>query len=210
MILEKIHFLPSDTLLNRNHDAHLTVRCVTEGAKLAKKGTKRNDSPSYDDVLRCLLDDPTRSVGSIAADLGSNRQTVWRKKRRMEEDNIIWGYTAVADESKLNHIMYLMLMKTKPLSKVIADTIITRVKENEMEKQDIRLIDLWYVNGEYDWALRFSGPAPATARRYYDTVRVIYDEYLLEKPVLLELNFCLVAEGKRNPELNTFYDFVAH
>lgn len=177
---------------------------------MAKKGTKRNDSPSYDDVLKCLLDDPTRSVGSIAAELGSNRQTVWRKKRRMEEDKVIWGYTAVADESKLNHIMYLMLMKTKPLSKAIADTIVSRVRDNEMEKQDIRLIDLWYVSGEYDWALRFSGPDHATARRYYDTIRVIYDEYLLEKPVLLGVNFCLVAEGKRNPELDTFYNFVAH
>lgn len=171
-----------------------------------KKGNRRIDDA---EILECLLEDPTRSAGEIARCLGSNRQTIWRRKRRMEENNVIWGYTAVADESKLNHIMYLMLMKTKPLNREVAEKIITRVRGKEMEKQGIRLIDLWYVNGEFDWAHRFSSPDHATARRYYDTIRVMYDEYLLEKPILLEVHFCLVAEGKRNPEIDALTDFVA-
>ncbi len=176
---------------------------------MAKKGSKRNKTVETGEVLKSLIDDPTRSVGQIAEELESNRQTVWRKKKKLENDGIIWGYTAITDDSRLNHLAYLILLKTKPLSKEVSELIVSRVENNEMEKQDIRLLDLFYTNGEFDWVLRFSAPDHVTARRYFDTIRVLYDGWLLEKPVMLDLNFCLVVGGKANPNVSTLNDFAA-
>jgi DNA-binding Lrp family transcriptional regulator len=172
----------------------------------------RKDSKSkqnqYWNVLNFLLEDPTRSARAIGKKLNSYRQMVWRKKKELEDNKVIWGYTAVIDERKMNHVLYMMLMKTKPMSRGLADLLIRRITRDEPRKQNVRLINMFYVNGEFDWVLRFSAPDHATARRYYDTIRLLYDEYILEKPVMIDVNFCLVSEGKNNPEIERLYDFI--
>ncbi len=161
------------------------------------------------DVLEYLLDDPTKSVRNIAKEMGSYRQMVWRKKKELEDEHVIWGYTAVVNDSKLNRVSYIVLMKTKPMSEGLAELIIKRLVKEAPRKEGVRQINLCYVNGEYDWVMRFSAPSHAIARKYYDILRLMYDEYLLEKPVMIDVSFCLVAEGKINPEIKLLYDFVA-
>ena len=140
--------------------------------------------------------------------LGTYRQRVWRTKSRMEQDHVIWGYTAVVDESKLGHVVYMVLMKMKPMNTELAELIIRRIGRTEYGKQQVRLIDVLYTNGEYDWVVMFAAPDHATARRYYDSIRLAYQDHLLDKPVLVDINFSLMREGKVNPELNRLKEFV--
>jgi DNA-binding Lrp family transcriptional regulator len=158
--------------------------------------------------LRRLLEDPTRSVRALASDLGSYRQKVWRHKRRLEQDHVVWGYTAVVDEAALGNVMYMVLMKMKPLDRQLAELIIRRQTQGEFHKQRVRLLNVLYVNGEYDWLIMFSAPDHATARRYYDSIRVSYADFLLDRPVIIDVNFPVIREGKINPELKRLYDFV--
>lgn len=173
-----------------------------------QKESKCNNSWYKNDVLECLIEDPTRSVREIAKELRSYRQRVWREKRRLEKDNMVWGYTAVVDESKINHVLYIVLLKMKPMSKELAELIMKRIIKGEPYKQSVRLINVLYVNGEYDWILMFSAQNHATARRYYDSLRLVYENYLLEKPVIVDVNFSLVREGKTNPKIERLYEFV--
>jgi len=159
-------------------------------------------------VLSYLLDDPTRSIRDIAKDMDTYRQKVWREKKKMEDDHIIWGYTAIYDEKKVGHVLYIVLFKTKPMSRGFADLILRRVISGDPARENVRLINMSFVNGEFDWILKFSSPDPASARRYYDKLRVLYDEYILEKPLMLEVNFSVVRSGKINPETNKLYDFI--
>jgi len=158
--------------------------------------------------LKRLFDDPTRSVRALASDLKSYRQKVWRHKRRLEEDHVVWGYTAVVDEAALGDVMYLVLMKMKPLDRQLAELIIRRQTMGEFHRQRVRLLNVLYVNGEYDWLVMFSAQDHATARRYYDSLRVSYSDFLLDKPVIIDVNFPLIREGKVNPELKRLYEFV--
>jgi DNA-binding Lrp family transcriptional regulator len=160
------------------------------------------------EIIKWLLEDPTRSLNEMAKSLNVYRQTLWRRKKKLEEDKIIWGYTAVIDENKLGNVIYLIMMKMKPMTRGLADVICRRVKNDEMSKTGVRLIDAFHVNGEFDWVLRFSAPDYATARRYYDALRVIYEDYLIEKPVIVDVNFILKAEGMRNPEIEKLHHFV--
>ena len=160
-------------------------------------------------LLESFLEDPTRSLRDIAKELESYRQKMWREKRKLERENIVWGYTAVVDESKFNHVLYVVLLKMKPMNKELAELIITRKIREEPKKQNVRLINVLYVNGEYDWMIMFSAPNHATARRYYDSLRIAYHDHLLEKPVIIDINFSLVREGKINPEVQKLKEYVA-
>ena len=181
---------------------------VTDGIKMGQKESRCNSRWYKNDVLGCLIEDPARSVRKIAKELRSYRQKVWREKKRLEADNVVWGYTAVVDESKINHVLYIVLLKMKPMSKELAELIMKRIIKGEPYKQNVRLINVLYVNGEYDWILMFSAKNHATARRYYDSLRLAYEDYLLEKPVIVDVNFSLVREGKTNPEIERLYEFV--
>lgn len=168
----------------------------------------RNTDLSQEGILEQLYKDPTRSDRKIAKKIDSYRQKVWRERKKLERKKVIWGYTAVVDETKLNHVVYLILFNSKPMSRELADLIIQRITKGEAQQQKVRLINVLYLNGGFDWLIMFSAPDHATARRYYDSLRVVYAKYMLEKPVLVDVNFLLVREGKTNPEIEKLEDFV--
>ena len=95
---------------------------------MAKEETTSNKKMSDNDIIEFLLVDPTRSIREMAKELKSYRQTIWRRKKKLEEEKVIWGYTAVIDENKRNNVLYLILMKMKPMTPGLADTIIKRMK----------------------------------------------------------------------------------
>ncbi len=159
-------------------------------------------------ILKSLFEDPTRSDREIASCMGSYRQKIWRERKRFENKNVVWGYTAVVNECKYNHVVYMVLLKLKPMSKELADLMTERKRTHKPEKQNIRLINVLFVNGEYDCLIMFSAPNHAIARRYYDSLRIAYGDFLLEKPIIVDVNFALVREGKTNPELTKLYEFV--
>jgi DNA-binding Lrp family transcriptional regulator len=175
---------------------------------MVKKVTNGNKK-GYDAViLDRLLKDPTQSIDEMAKGIDTYRQRVWRTKKRLEEDHAIWGYTAVIDESKLGHVFYMVLMKMRPMNEELAELIIRRMGRTEYGKQQVRLIDVLFTNGEYDWVIMFAAPDHATGRRYYDSIRVAYQDHLLEKPILVDVNFSLIRGGKVNPELNRLKEYV--
>ena len=184
------------------------LKIVTFGASMSENDKVGSKKLKDSEIIKWLLDDPTRSLNEMAKQLSVYRQTLWRRKKRLEEENVIWSYTAVVDENKMGNVTYLILMKMKPMSRGLADIIYNRVTRGERIKQDVRLIDAFHVNGEFDWILRFSAPNHASARKYYDALRVVFEDYLIEKPLMVDINFILMAEGKRNPETEKLYDFV--
>lgn len=155
-----------------------------------------------------MLDDPTRSTREIAKELKCHRQRVWRKKKELEEEKVIWGYTAVIDDTKLKYGLYQLMIKCKPMTQKLVETLIKRIVGGESKKQNVIVKDMLYVNGEYDFILCFSAPDHTTARRYYNAVRIAYQKYLLEKPVMVNVDFPLIREGKINPELKKLYELV--
>jgi len=160
------------------------------------------------ELLKCLLEDPTRSVSKTAEMIGTYERMVWQKKKELEADHTIWGYTAVIDESKVNHVLYEALFKIKPMSKSFVDLIIERLTSEAPVKEGARLIDMFYTTGDYACIVRFSAPDSATAKMYYETLRIVYEDFFLEEPLLLEINFPLVRTGKLNPEIEELYNFL--
>jgi len=171
--------------------------------------TKKDSKSSRKlELLKCLLEDPTRSVGKIAEKINMYRRTIWQKKKELEADHIIWGYTAVIDEGKIGHVLYIALFRIKPISKAFVDLTIKRLTTGAASNEGVRVIDVLYINGYYDVIIRFSAPDHTTARRYYETLRSVYSDYFLGESLLCDVNFSMVRMGKLNPELEKLYDFV--
>ncbi len=161
------------------------------------------------ELLHCLLENPIQSINKIAEKINMYRRTVLRKKKELEDNHVIWGYTAVIDEGKIGQVFYVALFRIKPiLSKGFADLIIKRLTTETPSKEGVRIIDILYVNGYHDVIIKFSAPNHGTASMYYETLRSTYNDYFLEDPLLSDVNFALVKEGKLNPELEKLYDFV--
>jgi len=177
-----------------------------EEKKLIKKNLKNNRILN---LLNCLLENPTKSMSKIAEKTGMHRRTAWEIQKNLEKENTIWGYTSVIDEQKINHVIYMLQFRTKPFSKDFAVLILQRLTTGMPVKLGVRIIDIYFMHGEYDVFIKFSAPDHATARNYCENLRSVYKDYFLETPQVSDVNFSLVQAGKLNPELKQkIYDFV--
>jgi DNA-binding Lrp family transcriptional regulator len=159
-------------------------------------------------ILNELLKDPTRSLEEIARSCGSYRQKVWREKRRMEDDEAIWGYTAVVDENVIDWKSFILLIKLKPLTSDQAKLLIRRHLTNAPGELNIRLMDTYYLNGKYDLLVIFAAPNWMTARKYYDSIRLEYELYLEDRPEIIDVAFSLIRWGKVNPNIKKLKEFI--
>lgn len=173
-----------------------------------KKNVTNNNNEISDKILNELMSDPTRTDREIAKKIGTYRQKVWRKRKDLEKTGVIWGYTPVLDNHRNGRVLYLLLVKMKPMSLELSKLIIKRNLNHKFDAGKVNLINVLYVNGEYDWVIMFSAPDHSTARKYYDSVRLAYDEHLLEKPAIVDVNFSLIREGKKNPRMEGLDQFV--
>ncbi len=159
-------------------------------------------------ILNELLKDPTRSLEEIAKSCGSYRQKVWREKRKLEDMEAIWGYTAVVDENVIDWKSFILLIKLKPLTTDQAKLLIKRHLTNAPGELNIRLMDTYYLNGKYDLLVIFSAPNRMTARKYYDSIRLEYDRYLEDRPEIIDVAFSLIRWGKVNPNVDRLKEFI--
>ena len=160
------------------------------------------------DLLKCLIEDPTRSVNEIAEKLNTSRQMIWRKKKELENDKVIWGYTTVIDENKVDRELYLAHFKLRPLSKKLIDLVIERMRSRKPEEEGVSITEIFYAGANFDCFIKFSAPNTKTARKYYEGLRITYGDYFLENPELYQMDFVVTKMGKLNPELQKFYDFL--
>jgi DNA-binding Lrp family transcriptional regulator len=159
-------------------------------------------------ILNELLKDPTRSLEEIARACGSYRQKVWREKRKMEDGQAIWGYTAVVDENEIDWKSFILLIKLKPLTSDQAKLLIRRHLTNAPGELNTRLMDTYYLNGKYDLLVIFAAPNWMTARKYYDSIRLEYEEYLEDRPEIIDVAFSLIRWGKVNPNIQKLKEFI--
>ena len=162
------------------------------------------------ELLSCLLENSRMGMVKIAEKIGINRKTAWLLHKDLEKNKVIWGYTTVVDQMKLEEVVYFIQFKTKPLTKEFADLIIKRlVTDAAPLKIGVRIIDIYFLHGDYDVLIKFSAPNHEIAWAYCETLRIVYKDHFLETPQISDAKFVLAQCGKVNPDLKTrLYDFV--
>lgn len=152
-------------------------------------------------VLKELKKDSSQSVDSIADKCGFSRQKVWRITKKLEKNNDIWGYTAVADDEKLQVESYVVLIKrtTEPLSMELANKIIERTIEPMAQDLDVTLQNSLFTHGAYDWVICLTAPDMTQALKFCDLLSEAYKGYIADVE-LLEGLFWIRKQGMLNPK----------
>jgi len=158
------------------------------------KQSKKNLKEDEQKILKELSEDSTKSPNAIADKLGFSRQKVWRITKDLEENYTIWGYTTISDQGKQGLKYYILLIRRTnvPLSKQLAEKIISRDVEKQMEELGSKMVSSIYTNGVYDWVIIFTSNDTRGANKTSELFKNRYAKYLKEVILLEELFPCKI------------------
>jgi DNA-binding Lrp family transcriptional regulator len=158
-------------------------------------------------VMKLLQQNSGESIDNIAKKCGFSRQKVWRIKKRMEDNKSIWGYTAVADDEKLNKNRYIMLFKqtSEPLGDAI-NKIIDLTVSKKAEEIGIEILSGGLIHGFYDWVVIFRAKDIKNAKKLGEILLGTYPK-LISEVEIMEYIFLLKQCGIVNPEIDKLKEF---
>jgi len=159
-------------------------------------------------VLDVLEQYSKESVDEIAKRCGLSRQKISRIIRRLEENKIIWGYSAIADGTlrDLKHFVLLVKRNTVPF-----DTSFK--KELAFEKIDgilssvAKIENMFFTHGSFDVVVTFYAPNLVEAKDFiqkmYNRVGKYFGEHLL-----LETLVPIRKNGLKNPQNKELVEYL--
>jgi DNA-binding Lrp family transcriptional regulator len=178
------------------------------GREIMPKSSKAQIDADEKKVIRELQKNSKESIDKIAKKCGFSRQKIWRVVRRLEKNKTIWGYTAIVDNEKLDLRHYIILIEKtmKPIEKV-ANTIVTREIEREADEIGITIHASHYLHGRYDWQICFTAENITRAKKFCETLYIIYGPNIKELD-LLEIIFSVKEGSIQNPHLEELKTFL--
>jgi Lrp/AsnC family leucine-responsive transcriptional regulator len=159
-------------------------------------------------VLVLLEQDAKKSIDEIARNCGFSRQKVWRIVKHLEEQHIIWGYTAVADGSarNLKHFMVLVKRNSLPFDPEIRKEILFR-KLDDYPKGLVIIENIYFTHGPSDWVFTFYAPDIIAAKKFIEHTFVRFNKFLQEYTIL-ETLVPVRKNGLKNPHLEEMIQYM--
>jgi DNA-binding Lrp family transcriptional regulator len=174
-------------------------------AKTSKKQIEVDEKKVIDQLQKNCME----NLDLFAKKCGFSRQKVWRIIKNLEQDKIVWGYTAIVNPESLKKKHYILLMKrnTQKINTKIVDILLSRELEEVIAKLGITIETSSYVHGEYDWIATFLAPDIVYAKKFSELVKTTYPE-TFQKIDLIETLFDIKRQNIINPESNKFKEYL--
>jgi DNA-binding Lrp family transcriptional regulator len=160
-------------------------------------------------ILFELLNNAKENIETIAKNCGFSRQKVWRAIKQMEENQMIWGYTAVFDERKLgmNHFILMLKRTSKPLKEGTTERIISRRGEDVLKELGGSIETSAYVHGDYDWFVTFTAENIIQAKKYADALIRLHPGEI-EKTTLIQTLLFIKKQYILNPNRKNLKELI--
>jgi DNA-binding Lrp family transcriptional regulator len=160
-------------------------------------------------ILSELVKNSDEKIETIAKHCGFSRQKVWRAVKQMEENHMIWGYTAIFDEEKigLKHFMLMAKRTMKQLEEKTADKIVSRKLEDLVAELGITIESSFYVHGEYDWVITFTAEDIKQAKKFSNSFVALYPG-VIEKMTIMQTLMFIRKQYILNPEKMKLKEFL--
>jgi len=131
-------------------------------------------------VLRYLIQNSNQNIEQIAKKCDLTSQKILRLKKKLEKNNIIWGYVALTDYKNidLNHFTVLFKRTTNPLNKEVIEDVTKGFLEDSFPEGKISIENVLYVHGDYDWIISFTAPDTLTMKKFCDKLIRKFGEYI--------------------------------
>jgi len=159
-------------------------------------------------VMDALEQHAKKNIDKIAKDCGLSRQKVWRIIKDLEIRKIIWGYTAVTDETakNLKHFTVLAKRNTVPFGDEVKKEIILR-KLDDYPMHIVRIENIYLTHGIADWIITFYAPDLVTAKKFVEETFARFSKFLQEY-TLIETLVPVRKHGLKNPRIKELVEYV--
>jgi DNA-binding Lrp family transcriptional regulator len=153
-------------------------------------------------ILDVLRTNANESIDVIAKKSGFSRQKVWRIIKKLEENKIIWGYTAICDDESYNlkHFTMLITRTTVPISQTILKEILTTRLDDLLPEAVIKIEHIEYTHGPFDGIFTFFAHDLMTAKRFCERFQSRFHLYIGGVELLEGILF-IRKQMLRNPNL---------
>jgi DNA-binding Lrp family transcriptional regulator len=160
-------------------------------------------------VIQELRKNSKVSIETMAKICGVSRQKVYRIIKNLEGNQIIWGYTAIVNDSQLGLQKFVLLLKrsNQPIEKSITDKIASNELEPIISNLGISIVSSYYLHGEYDWELVFTAKDLRHAIKFSNVLVQHYPGFI-KKMNLMQILFANKEHYVRNPNPKKLIDFV--
>ena len=160
-------------------------------------------------ILAELEQNSNESIDTIAKRYGFSRQKVWRIIKQLEENRIIWGYTAIVDTQKqgLEKFMLSIKRSQKILDKKNMNEIFYDRLGKTILTLGITIESSYYIHGEYDWILIFIAKNINYAKKFTD---ILFEAYpgAVDKVNLSQILFVQRDHRIENPNMSKLMEFL--
>jgi len=152
------------------------------------KPNNTQNSNLEEKILKELQKNCRLNLDEIGKNCGCSRYKVARIIKKLEENNIIVGYSAIINPIKtnINHFILLVKRTTHPFDEEMVKKIPFTSEIDFVPNVNISSIATLYVHGTFDWVLAFTAPDIADAKEFCNKIFKHYSKYI-ENLELLEI-----------------------
>jgi DNA-binding Lrp family transcriptional regulator len=160
-------------------------------------------------VLSELVKNSNEKIETIAKHCGFSRQKAWRIIKQLEAKGFIWGYTAIFNEEKIGLMHYIFLTKRsmKKLEEKTIETIVSRKLEDLVTELGVTIESSVYTHGEYDWVITFTAQDINQAKKFSNSLFVLYPG-VIEKITILQTLIFIRKQYILNPDKQKLKEFL--
>jgi DNA-binding Lrp family transcriptional regulator len=151
-------------------------------------------------ILKELQKDCRQNLDEIGKKCGCSRYKVGRFIKKLEENNMILGYSAILNplKSKYKHFILLLKRTSEPVDEDLLKKLPSANDEDLIPELKNQLLDTYYVHGKYDWVMTFLAEDLSDAKEFCNKIYKYFNKYV-EKLDLLETVGPLRKSGFRIP-----------
>jgi len=173
------------------------------------KSSKDEIEKGMQNVIYELEKNSDRSVNELANKLGFSRQKIWRIIKDLENDNTIWGYTAIVDDNKIGRKRFFILLKKAhiPVKEEKLDIVVNREFVQIAKKFGVQLESTYFLHGSYDGLLCVTADDIAKVKNFIDKINKKLDGIYISDANILEVLFPVARNGFSNPNVKEFKEF---
>jgi DNA-binding Lrp family transcriptional regulator len=173
--------------------------------KNEKETTPQNEKK----VLRVLKTNAKDTIENIAKKTKLSPQKVSRIVKKLEEENTIWGYSAISDGRvyHLNHYVMLIKRTSIPFDKDHVEFFVTGKLEQLISGIEFEIENAEYVHGQYDGIITFWTDTIVSAKKFVAEFNRKYQGYVSEA-ILMETLIPIRRNGIKNPQIKKDASFL--
>jgi DNA-binding Lrp family transcriptional regulator len=173
------------------------------------KSSEKRILKDEEEILRILKTNGHESIDVLAKKCGFSRQKVWRIIKRLENENIIWGYSTIYERERYNLKHFIMLAKrnTTPVDQNMIQEILSTKLDNILPDSAVEIENIEFTHGPYDGVFSFFAPDLITAKKFCDRFLARYNKFVSNVD-LIEGIFFMRNQAVKNPNIKKVITYL--